>query len=48
MEHVRPQQDDDGSSDDEGPPIMDAAYIESLSGTLSLNQMDKNALRSLT
>ncbi|KAI9981485.1 hypothetical protein PInf_009238 [Phytophthora infestans] len=47
VETVRPQQDDDGSSDDEGPPIMDAAFIESLGGTLSLNQMDKNAPWSL-
>ncbi|KAI9983568.1 hypothetical protein PInf_007633 [Phytophthora infestans] len=47
VEPVRPQQDDDGSSDDEGPPIMDAPFIESLGGTLPLNQMDKNALRSL-
>ncbi|KAI9981851.1 hypothetical protein PInf_009630 [Phytophthora infestans] len=48
VEPVRLQQDDDESPDDEGPPVMDTAFIESLGGILPLNQIDKNALRNQT
>ncbi|KAI9993442.1 hypothetical protein PInf_015524 [Phytophthora infestans] len=37
LEPVRRQQDDDELSDDERPPVMDGAFIESQGGILSLN-----------
>ncbi|KAI9993483.1 hypothetical protein PInf_015566 [Phytophthora infestans] len=37
LEPVRRQQDDDELSDDEGPPVMDGAFIKSQGGILSLN-----------
>ncbi|RLN66116.1 hypothetical protein BBJ28_00011811 [Nothophytophthora sp. Chile5] len=47
VEPVRPQPNEDGSSDDEESPHMDAAFIEALGGSLSIDQMDQNALRNL-
>ncbi|RLN75207.1 hypothetical protein BBJ28_00024553, partial [Nothophytophthora sp. Chile5] len=46
VEPVRPQPDEDGS-DDEESPHMDAAFIEALGGSLSIDQMDQNALQDL-
>ncbi|GMF55307.1 unnamed protein product [Phytophthora fragariaefolia] len=47
VEPIRHQLDKDGSSDDEESPHMDAAFIEALGGSLSIEQMDKSALRDL-
>ncbi|RLN97420.1 hypothetical protein BBJ28_00019616 [Nothophytophthora sp. Chile5] len=47
VEPVRPQSEEDEPSDDEVSPHMDAAFIETLGGTLSIDHMDKDALREL-
>lgn len=46
VEPVRPDPDEDEVSDDEESPYMDAAFIEALGGTLSIEQMDQEALRN--